>query len=114
MNFMLRHPLFTIMNVKRSWAVHKAMKVYAKDHPVCEATGVTKMDGTHIIVEVEHSKNRYEIEASEPVKPGDVVSVTIHGTVKKAGKGDFRLGTVIGVLAPLGTLFVWDEHELEA
>ena len=67
----------------------------------------------HVIVQVYQSKNRYEIEASEPVKPGDIVSVTIHGTVKKAGKGDFRLGIVTNVLQPPGTLLVWDEHELE-
>ena len=52
MDFLLRHPILAVVCPRDAWATRKAMKEYAKAHPVCEWDGRTTPIEVHHIVPI--------------------------------------------------------------
>lgn len=52
MDFLLRHPILAVVCPRDAWATRKAMKEYAKAHPVCEWDGKTTPIEVHHIVPI--------------------------------------------------------------
>jgi hypothetical protein len=48
LRFLSRHLAFAVKNPRRAWATVKAMRLYAKEHPVCELTGMMPVEVHHI------------------------------------------------------------------
>lgn len=48
MDFLLRHPGFTVKSPRKAWSTRKAMKAYALLNPKCEYCGCTPIHVHHI------------------------------------------------------------------
>lgn len=50
--FVTRNPVYVTQNMRKQWAVRKAILTHRKNNPVCEATGSKKRLEVHHIVPV--------------------------------------------------------------
>ena len=52
MDFLLRHPVFAMTHPRKAWKTRKAMKEYARLHPVCEWDKKTTPVEVHHIIPI--------------------------------------------------------------
>jgi len=81
MNFFFRHPVYCTTNPRKAWSTVKAMRAYAKEHPVCEFTGRPGPIHVHHIEPIQFAPER----AADPDNMVSLRAKSVHLVAGHAG-----------------------------